>query len=511
MRASSRRLSLVILGIFILTSLVTMLRHEMWRDEFESWLIAKESSSLAALGEAVRYEKHPLSWYVVLFLLTRLTQSHLSLQLLHLGLASLSAWLVLRFAPFRFYQRILLVFGYYLFFEYSIISRAYALAVLSLFLFCVFLTRRPDKPLLWGACLFVLANTSLYGLILAAGAGAAAALDVARNKTLRRKVGSYAALFLAVLGGALCLLSLVPVPDSSYDQVSVKHVSFNPDLLSRVLHVLPRAFLALPRFTLQFWNSTVLDGMASHLLCNLVMALLILAFAVALLRKHTGALILFMLSTLGILGWSYYGSVGFIRHQGHVFIAFIAALWLAGGRRGADANPSEGEGIPPWVKPGGLSWVLTSVLAIQCVAGLYAAGMDVLYPFSRGKETARFIRDHGYGNSPIVGEMDYLMTPVCAYLGRKVYLVRGERLGSYARWDMKRFMDVPPELILTRAEQFAWRKQRDCLILLNFTLDPRWEQPGRLIKLLSTGPAVVGSETYRLYLWRYTGPSPVRE
>jgi hypothetical protein len=149
---------------------------------------------------------------------------------------------------------------------------------------------------------------------------------------------------------------------------------------------------------------------------------------------------------------------------------------------------------------------LAFFLVIQLLAGLYAAGMDILFPFSRAKETAAFIKKHGYGDLPIVGEMDYLMTPVSGYLGRKVFFVRGERIGSYVKFDMKRFQEVRPEHILTRAEEFAWRKQKDCLILLNFTLDARWEQPGRLVKLLSTGPAIVGSEAYRLYLWKYTGP-----
>jgi hypothetical protein len=505
MKDFSPRLRRIILGLFILASLITVLRHEMWRDELHSWLLAKDNPTLAEVGRDVRYEKHPLAWYIVLFLLTRLTNSPLSMQLFHLALASLSASLVLRYAPFHPYQKVLLIFGYYLFFEFNIISRNYALGILSLFLFCVFYTRRPDRPLLWGTCLFVLANTSFYGLILAFAAGATAALDVLIIKKLRRRWTSWAALCLAVLGAVFSLLTMAPVPDSSYDQVAARHTSFSPETLSRVLHVLPRSYFPIPRFTLQFWNTNILDRAAPELPVNLVVALVIVIFAVALLRRHRSALVFFVLATAGILGWSYFASSGFVRHQGHLFIAFITALWLT--VRPAEGDDKQGgeigcQGIRPKYLRAGLAFLF----AIQFLAGLYAAGMDFLFPFSRAKETATFIKKHGYRDLPIVGEMDYLMTPVSGYLGRKVYFVRGERIGSYVKFDMKRFQNVRPEHILTRAEQFAWRKQKDCLILLNFTLDPRWEQPGRLVKLLSTGPAIVGSEAYRLYLWKYTGP-----
>jgi hypothetical protein len=147
---------------------------------------------------------------------------------------------------------------------------------------------------------------------------------------------------------------------------------------------------------------------------------------------------------------------------------------------------------------------------VQAAGGLFAAGMDIVHPFSQAKAVAGYIRQKGFADLPIVGEMDYLMTPVSGYLNRKIYFVRGERLGSYVKWDMKRFQNVSPQLILERAEQFAWKKRKDCLILLNFHLDPGLERPGYLTKLTATGRAIVRGEVYRLYLLKYTGPQQPR-
>ncbi|MHB8095726.1 MAG: hypothetical protein ACYDH0_12395 [Candidatus Aminicenantales bacterium] len=503
----SRRFVIIFLGLFIVLSLVTILCHEMWRDEFQAWLLAREQTSFGGLIRAGRYEKSPMAWSIILFLLGRLTASPLSMQLLHVGLAAVSAGLVLRFAPFGNLQKILLVFSYYLFFEYDIISRNYALGVLALLLFCVFSTRKPDKPLLPAACLFILANTSVYGLLLAFAAGAAMAAKILSDRAMRQKAISYAALFLVGAGGLLSFLFLRPVSDGSYDQVSKVHTAWNPELLSTVLRALPRAYLPMPDPTFHFWNTSILDKAPSNLPINAASALLIFVFAVALLRKNRIALAFYGLSTAGILTWSYIGSIGFARHYGHLFIAFIASLWLARATN-RDTPGKASSPLPDRPKAGSkpLSGILTAVFAVGAAGGLFAAGMDIVHPFSQAKTVAGYIRQKGYAGLPIVGEMDYMMAPVSGYLGRRIYFVRGERMGSYVKWDMKRFQEVTPQLILERAEQYAWRKKKDCLILLNFHIDPRWEQPGYLTKLIATGPAIVTGEVFRLYLLKYTGP-----
>ena len=502
MKPLSRRLSIFFLGLFILLSLITVLRHEMWRDELQAWLLAKDQTSFGDLAQAARYEKHPLAWFVILFWLNRLTASPLVMQLFHVGLAAISAWLVLRFAPFNSVQKILLVFSYYLFFEYNVISRNYALGVLALFLFCLFLTRDPARPFPPAVSLFVLANTSLYGLLLAFAGGIVMLARILSDRGIRKKWASYAALSLVIVGGLIFLISVMPAHDAFIPKTET---TFQVDRLSAALRILPKSFVAMPRPTFHFWNTSVLEKVPSNLPVNAALALLILAIAAALLRKSPTALAFFSLSTAEILAWSYVGRIGFVRHYGHLFIAFIAALWIAQGLAASRKSLAVRERRRP-ARSMVLSGVLTAILAIQAAGGLFAAGMDIAYPFSQAKGVASFIKEKGYTRHPIVGEMDYIMTPVSGYLGRRIYYVRGKRLGSYVKWDMKRFKKVNVPLILDRAEQYAWKKHKDCLILLNFHLDPGLEQPGYLTKLLATGPAIVAGEVYRLYLLKYSGP-----
>ena len=62
--------------------------HEPWRDEWQAWLLARDSPSLKALLYNMRYEGHPPTWHVVLFALSRVTRSVVALQALQLVLAT---------------------------------------------------------------------------------------------------------------------------------------------------------------------------------------------------------------------------------------------------------------------------------------------------------------------------------------------------------------------------------------------------------------------------------------
>ena len=87
-------------GLFLLLGLILLWRHEMWQDEWQAWLIARESPSLPALFRNLRYEGHPGLWYCGLFLVSRITSSPLGMQVLHLIIATCSVYVFLKYSPF---------------------------------------------------------------------------------------------------------------------------------------------------------------------------------------------------------------------------------------------------------------------------------------------------------------------------------------------------------------------------------------------------------------------------
>ncbi|MGH9464776.1 MAG: hypothetical protein ACRD0X_03955, partial [Thermoanaerobaculia bacterium] len=157
---------------FLAAGLPRLWLHELWRDEAAIWLVAGEAGSWAGLRSELAYGGHAYLWAVLCYGLRAVVASPRAMQLLNLALAGGAAFVLARCAPFPRLERGLLVAGYFLAYEYAILSRDYAAGALLIFLACAAMTgRRPALGL--GLALALLFQSSVYGFLvgLAIGAG----------------------------------------------------------------------------------------------------------------------------------------------------------------------------------------------------------------------------------------------------------------------------------------------------------------------------------------------------
>jgi hypothetical protein len=54
--------SLVLSGIFFAAALINILNHEMWRDEFQGWLLARDSETIGDLFRNTRAIRSYGTW-----------------------------------------------------------------------------------------------------------------------------------------------------------------------------------------------------------------------------------------------------------------------------------------------------------------------------------------------------------------------------------------------------------------------------------------------------------------
>ena len=59
--------SLIISVIFFILSFWLLGKHEMWRDELQAWLLARDSSNLISLSQNLKAEGHPGLCHYILF------------------------------------------------------------------------------------------------------------------------------------------------------------------------------------------------------------------------------------------------------------------------------------------------------------------------------------------------------------------------------------------------------------------------------------------------------------
>jgi hypothetical protein len=477
-------------AVFAVLSLVRIPFHEMWRDEMNVWVAAVDSTSLADLIHGMKYHAHGLVWPLSVYALVQLVPMPMAMQCLHVAIATGAAWLLFRFAPFQPWQKILVGFGYYVFFEYAVISRHYAWVVLLLFTALSFLTAPRPRYLPAAMALALLAQTTVYGLILAVALACAwaVALSAGRRKMARHELPSAtlaAAFLLMSVAGAIAWLH----PPADFLFLPAWHLRISATRLCETAGTLWRAFVPIPAPGLHFWNTNVLDGVP---LLAAVIGATVASLATWRFRRNPAALTCWVIGAGGVLLFTYMKNIGAQRQWGQLFLSFLAASWLMGwddchggleGRRDRTSSVLSG-------------WVCV-ILWIQCLAGLYASAMDLACPFSASKATAAYIRDNRLDDRLIVADMDHAAVPVVAYLDRpRVYYPRGKRARRLILWNVMRARPFTEDDFLKAVEAEAQRPHAPVLVLTSYPLK---RTPGFLRPIASFAAGIVQDECYYLY------------
>jgi hypothetical protein len=492
--ADQRAFTYIVVLLFFFFGLLGIIKHEMWRDELQAWLIARDSLSLPDLLFNMRYEGHPPVWHILLFFITRLTDQTFFMQLLHLITATLGIGVFVMFAPFPKVQKVLFAFGFFPSYMYAVISRGYALGILFIFIFCAMFSKPAKKYSMLFALIFLITQCNFTGAIIALAAGFFLLSEIAfsgrqlSNTAMKIDAGAGALLFFCTITLIFYQVQLPsdtlhPWAPGFFTQVDFQRIARTFPLINDIY---------LP-FSQSIFQSTVPREKISLILSGMELILV----SLILLRKPR-VLFLYLSGTFGLLAM-FYIKYGLVWHQGHLFILLIACLWIADSCRGIDIKPH----FPGQLSAGAEKYkgiFIVLVLSLHFAWGAVAHFKDWKYPYSAAKETARFIEDNGMGNMPMIGDTDFAISPVTGYLNNRIYYIRGARVGSYVLWDNKRVERViNSDTVIAETENLLARKQQDVLIILNYELNPL-KMPARLRRLKQFTNSLTREEVYYLYL-----------
>lgn len=507
-----RRLTLLIAYLAVVG--VLLAAHEPWRDELQSWSIARESGSLGELFAGSRYEGHPSGWYLLLFAVTRASGDFLAVQILNFGLMAAAVAILLWRAPLSLTQKALACFGYFLLYEYAVLARNYALGVLALFAVCA-LARDWRRHWLWlQLCLVAMLQANVFAALLAGALFAALGLHALRAARRERRLRPRLALgaIIFAVGLVLSLLDMRVPADAGF----MAGWQWRDPALATLLRSIARAFVPIPQLTLHFWNTSLLGGAGpagAPAWLEACVALAALAAAGWILRRRPIALLAFGLAAAAIGCFLAVKYAGFLRHHGHFVLALLAAYWLGESLSAAEHRPAaRARSRAP------RSALLTLLLAIQAAASLPAAWFELRHPFSRARETAAFIREQGWSQCFLVGQPDYAASAVAIELGAPVYYPESRRSGTHLFWDAERDAHGAPDIVSTVRE--LARAEGRVLLIANAPL-PAERLGAELAPIASFAPAIEASEQYYLYATpvataqatgagelRYNGASP---
>ncbi len=528
------RFALMVTAGFFVIALLGMLSHEMWRDEHQAWLVARDANSLPQLLDNMNYEGNPALWHFFLYWITRVTHDPIYMQAFHLLVATSFIFIFNRYAPLSNLHKILFSFGYFPLYEYAVISRSYGLGILLVFSICALYKNRTTKYILIGVLLAFLANVTIYAVVIACCIAGILVLDyfLYQQKNGKAMMQLAIGLVIFILGVAFSFYQIWPDKDNSFP-ASYATSLFDFPRWWQVSSKLFITYTYIPQIEEHFWNTTIyfkdtgttatgnfsdwLQVHPDYLLKWVIIPIIIFISGILIFLRKPLILLLYLGATLGLFSVYYYTALMHSRYCGYLLIALVICYWLS-------------EYYPEKKYYGTLSGLgkkisrpfLTVVLALNVIGAIVAYSMEMQYNFSPSKEVANYIKENKLDSLPIVGITDFTISPLATYLDKKIYYPQMNDFGSFTIWSKKRkdqmtFNEAVASLgafIDKRNQKVLWIKDSAPQVSMDGTNQQDMEKAilrnDLQVDLLKKwGPGIVADERYFIYLVQKVDPAKV--
>ncbi len=476
MRLRVNGMNVLALATFVVVTTLVATHHEPWRDEADSWLMARDAS-LGEMLHVAGYAGTPVLWYLIQAPLAKAGAPFGWQRCLHLVIAASAVGVLLFRGPFPFVTRLALVFGYFLSFEYAVVARNYSSGILLCFVALALDGERVRLAVLYGFAIGLAANASVHFTILATALVIPLMWEAARSGA---RWAGWIGIGLALTGIALAVWQLWPPPDGQLPPgMFTRFEAF------RISDALSEAFA--PRARGAHWKLTL--------------GVLATGLVVARLWSAPRALLAFGLSSAGLFYVFVFKYASGVHHYGLFFVAIVMALWMA-------------EGTAPAANACVWHRMFTVALVVVLLPSVYIATrvwvLEVRYAFSEAGDMARFIQVSHLERARIAAHPP--MASVLAFLPRRTfwYPALGEE-GSHMRWDARYRsaweMTLSTAIARLKAQCPDWQNSRDPVLLLANTALPEANVEGyRLLYSTPGRPWLVEDEVFYLYVPASSSP-----
>ena len=454
----SKTMLWVVFGLYIAIAGYTMFHHELWGDEFHSWNIAKGSNSFFDLIQNRRYEGHPPVWYIVLWCISKFTHNLAYVQLVHLTIAILVIFVMFFYSPLPASTKAILPFGYYFFFEYAILSRNYAIAILAGFLVCVIINKEfKYKFIVYYSLLLIMSNVHVLAMILAVSLHLYFLISLIEQKKKRRIIALHALLGVLIFLPSIYFISLPP--DSHVSILNSLHV-WNQNQFAIDLQAPLRAFVPMPAWWEQnFWNMQFIMELHNKYkalkIISPLLALALVLFGCFILKDNKKSLALFVVNTIATFLLGNIFTLSTQRYTGFIFIGFIVAYWLYC----YDVPVQKNKKI-----------AVNILLFIQLIAGVFIVYKDIELPFSNEYRVKELV-DEVPANDKFVTDYSTL-NAMSACLDDSFYCVDVEHNFSFLLWGKdKSMLDNPYRYF--QGVNYLFQKERIKTVYVISILSPK--------------------------------------
>jgi hypothetical protein len=421
--------ALAVVVPFLLLYWADMWHHTMFFDEVNAWAISAASPTLSKMFYYVHFEGHPWLWYFILWFPSRLTHDPVAMKWVEAVFGTAIILVVGLLSPFNLKQRALILSSYFLMWEYTVMCRMYSVMLLLVLLYVVRRVREPEGVVGCCALLGLAGNTDMTGVLLASALlveyAYSSYFGVAkeqRGAVIRRWIPGLL-VYAALIG--LSVATLWPSQQISWQ--SSGHMGSQALDMHRIHRSIGDMIAApwwpiSPKFPHHFWETSVEGAKWLYLLIPLVLFAYWKSF-----RRNRNLLLLMACTLLFGIGFADVVYEGRVRHWGIAFVAFVVGLWLQSAvRKNQPAEPSR------WSV-----WTY-GLLGLSAVAGVVAIGSSWHRPFSRARETAKWIEGNVPPGTLITGAPDVNFASVGEEMQRPMYFLECQCFDTFKLFSKKR-------------------------------------------------------------------------
>jgi hypothetical protein len=334
----------------------TIPHHEPWADEAQAWELARTVPLTQLFHTYLRYEGHTGLWNLLLSGMVHLGVGYTGMHWICGILALLGVAILVFYAPFPRYIRLVLPFTYFFAYQYAIVARSYVLVPLLLFAVAALWKR---GPIVVALLLGLLGNVALHSLAISGGLALVYAIQLRRNGSLQLRGRLFFAALILVAFYGFAIWTVWPPHDLYVFRTEANEplrwklfIEVARGVMSLVVALIQPRFLAIP-----FW------------------------IVVALFFQRRGQLYyLLPIATFALFSTIYMS----FWHAGLVVPALIAIFWIAF----EDEQP---HGTPSKRLTSSTAAVVAYVIAVQLAWTAYAVWYDYKYPYSPDLATAQFL------------------------------------------------------------------------------------------------------------------------
>lgn len=399
-----RNIRLLVFITWLLFQFYGFVNHVYWRDEVRALSIALSSNSYFDLFFQLKNEGHPVLWYFLLKVFYSLFQSPLVLGSLSLLFAIGFNYILLFKSKIHWLFVLLIVFGFYSVYEYSINSRNYGISVFLMFLFAYGFSKNKGSllPLI---CLVLLPQTNFYATMFTP-------VFLALYCYNSKKLNKFQVILscLVVVSVVISIITCLPNEQSlvakkmSWDTFSWVHL-WDVGIGFPMLLDLPFAY-------------------------NRELTTLLLLFSLLLFVKRKSFMLAAFLLLLIMSFFHQNIRENYLHHQGVYLFAFIALIIAEYNHLFKDFNSKL------WVKNIMILGIVSfSVILIGLFyKGYEAYNMELKFANSNADNFGRDLQQTHHLNRIIISEPDYIMESVMYYYPNSYYLPRENKKAYFTRF-----------------------------------------------------------------------------